>query len=230
MALVVAGDVEPERIAAIARKVLPREAGELPQRDYGPEEKLEPESKRTEAEMEVGIPIFLLGAKAAPAKDGRDYLKQELTGSLALDILAGHSSPLYLKLYGEGLINSGFSAAYEAAAGACYIMAGGESADPDKVFEAFKNEAELLADRGPENALFERLKKAMTGRQIRALNSFDSICYNYAKGCFRGYDAYEAPDILKGITRADVVSFIRHNLASERMALSVVKTRNAPDS
>ncbi len=230
MALVVAGDVDPDRIAAIARKILPREAGELPQRDYGPEEKLDPEKKSAEAAMEVGIPIFLIGSKAAPAKDGRDYLQQELTGSLALEILAGHSSPLYLKLYGGGLINSGFSAAYEAAAGAAYIIAGGESAEPDKVFEAFKNEAKLLAEKGPEPALFDRLKKAMTGRQIRALNSFDSICYNYAKGCFRGYDAFEAPDILNGITREDVMSFIRQNLEPERMALSVVKPRKASDS
>jgi predicted Zn-dependent peptidase len=225
MALVVAGDVDPDRIAAIARKVLPREAGEVPQRDYGPEEQPVPEACRAEQTMEVSIPIFLIGSKAAPVKNGRDYLKQELTGSLALDILAGHSSPLYLKLYKEGLINSGFSAAYEASAGACYIMAGGESSDPDKVFEAFKTEAGRLADSGPDQALFDRLKKAMTGRHIRSLNSFDSICYNYARGCFRGYDAYEAPELLNGLTREDVTSFIRTNLTPERLAISVVRPR-----
>jgi predicted Zn-dependent peptidase len=228
MALVVAGDVDPEKIVAIARKILPKEAGEVPQRDYGPEEKLVPETLRAEKEMEVSSPIFLIGSKAAPVKDGPDYLKQELTGSLALDILAGHSSPLYLKLYKEGLINGGFSAAYEASAGAAYIIAGGESSDPDKVFEAYKNEAKLLAEKGPDLLLFNRLKKAMTGRQLRSLNSFDNICYNYARGYFHGFDAYEAPAVLNKISPEDVTAFIRSSMAQERMAISVIKpTRTA---
>lgn len=226
MVLVVAGDVDPEKTVAAARRILPKEPGELPRRDYGPAETSVPEALRTEHEMEVSIPIFLLGSKVSPVTDGRGYLEQELTGSLALDILAGHSSPLYLKLYREGLINSGFSAAYEAAAGAAYIMAGGESSDPDAVFEAFKTEAKRLADKGPDPALFDRLKKAMTGRHIRSLNSFDSICHNVARGYFRGYDAFDAPDILKTITPEDVTAFIR-GLPPEQMAISVVKPRRS---
>ncbi len=225
MALCVAGDVDPEKIVAIARKVLPKDAGEVPERDYGPQEKLTPETLRAEQEMEVSIPIFLMGSKVTPVKDGSDYLKQELIGSLSLEILAGHSSPLYLRLYKEGLINSSFSAAYEAAAGAAYVMAGGESADPDKVFEAYKNEAKLLAEKGPDLAVFNRLKKAMAGRQIRSLNSMDSICYNYARGYFRGYDAYEAPEILNGIKPDDVTAFFKNNMTPEKMAISIIKPR-----
>jgi predicted Zn-dependent peptidase len=222
MALCVAGDVDPEKVVAAARKILPKEPGEVPQRDYGPAETQKPETPRAEQKMEVSIPIFLIGAKAAPAKDGRDYLHQELVGTLALDILAGHSSPLYLKLYGEGLINSGFSAAYEAAAGAFYTMAGGESSDPDKVFEAYKAEAARLTAHGVDTELFTRLKKAMTGRQIRSLNSFDSICYNYARGYFRGYDAFDAVDILNAVTPEDVNAFIRDDLNPGNMAISVI--------
>lgn len=225
MVLCVAGDVDPEKIVAIARKVLPKDAGEVPQRDYGLPEKLIPEMQRAEQVMEVSIPIFLVGSKVSPAEDGRDYLKQELIGALALEILAGHSSPLYLRLYKEGLINSSFSTAYEASAGAAYVMAGGESTDPDKVFEAYKNEAQLLAEKGPDLTLFNRLKKAMTGRQIRSLNSMDSICYNHARGYFRGYDAYEAPEILNSITPEDVAAFFKNNMTPDKMAISIVKPR-----
>ncbi|NLA87717.1 MAG: insulinase family protein [Clostridiales bacterium] len=224
MTLVVAGDVDPSAIIAIARNVLPKEAGEIPQRDYGPAETLVPELTRAVQEMEVSNPIFLMGSKVNPVRDGRDYLRQELTGTLALDILAGHSSPLYLRLYKEGLINSGFTAAYEASAGAAYIMAGGESSDPNLVFEAFKMEAQLLAEKGPEPVLFSRLKKAMTGRHLRSLNSFDSICYNNARGHFRGYDAFEAPEILNGISPEDVTAFIG-NISPEHMAISIINPR-----
>ncbi len=224
MTLVVAGDVDPAAIIAIARNILPKEAGEIPQRDYGPSEALVPELPRAVQEMEVSNPIFLIGSKVNPVRDGRDYLRQELTGTLALDILAGHSSPLYLRLYKEGLINSGFTAAYEASAGAAYIMAGGESSDPNLVFEAFKTEAQLLAEKGPDPVLFSRLKKAMTGRHLRSLNSFDSICYNSARGHFRGYDAFEAPEILNGISPEDVTAFMR-NISPEHMAISIINPR-----
>lgn len=227
MVLCIAGDVDPERIVAIARKVLPKESGEVPLRDYGPPEPLTPETPVAEAKMEVSIPIFLMGAKAVPAKDGRDYLKQYLIGSLALDILAGHSSPLYLSLYDQGLINNSFAAVYEAAAGASYTMAGGESADPQKVFELYKNEAVRLAENGPDPALFSRLKRAALGRLIRSLNSFDNICYNYAKGYFRGYDAYEAPELLNAVTQEDIIAFIKTNLSPEKMAVSIIRPAQA---
>jgi predicted Zn-dependent peptidase len=222
MVLCVAGDVDPDKVVAAARRILPKEPGEVPQRDYGPAESSAPEAMRAEKKMEVSIPIFLIGAKAVPVADGREYYRQELIGGLATEILAGHSSPLYFQLYGQGLVNSGFSAAYESSAGAFYTMTGGESSDPYKVFELYKAETGRLAQTGIDAALFDRLKKASLGRQIRMLNSFDSICYNYARGHFRGYDAYEAVEILNALTIDDVRSFIKNSMAPESMAISVV--------
>lgn len=223
MVLCVAGDVDPENVVAIARRVLPKERGEVPQRDCGPAETQQPETRKTEKKMEVSIPIFLIGAKATPVGNGREYMHQELVGGLALEILAGHSSPLYLTLYNQGLVNSSFSVAYEAAAGAFYTMAGGESSDPDKVFEAYMAEAKRLSETGIDAGLFNRVMKSTLGRQIRMLNSFDSICYNYARGYFRGYDAYEAVDVLNSITPEDVRKFIKNSLAPDFMALSVIR-------
>ncbi len=227
MVLVVAGDVDPEQITAAARKILPKEPGELPQRDYGPAEAMTPESGRFEARMEVSIPIFLMGCKAIPPVKDIDFLRQELIGTLAMDILAGRSSPLFLKMYEEGLINNNFSAAYEYAAGAACTIAGGESANPDRVFELYKQAAGDLAAKGPDPELFNRLKKAMQGRQLRSLNSFETICYNTARGYFRGYDAFQAPEVLAAVTREDITAFARDNLRSGDMALSVILPKNA---
>ena len=223
MVLCVAGDVDPESIVAKARKVLPREPGEVPQRDYGPEETQIPEQMRAEQKMEISLPIFLIGAKAAPVQKGRAYYRQELVATLALEIFAGHSSPLFLNLYKDGLINNGFSTAYEATAGAFYTMAGGESSDPEKVLAWYRAEAERLARAGVDKALFNRQKKAMTGRQIRALNSMDTISYNMSRGYFRGFDAFEAVELLNAVTTDDVSDFIRDNLSADKMAISVIK-------
>ena len=228
MVLCVVGDVDPDEITATARKILPRHAGEVPRRDYGPAETLKPVTTFSEEEMEVSRPIFHIGAKAQPFKSGDKVLLQELTGTLALEILAGHSSPFYKKLYDEGLINSGFSAAYEYTAGIAYALAGGESSQPDKVFNAFKLETARLIKEGPDEKLFNRQKKALLGRQISAFNSFENISLNLTRGHFKNYDAFLASNLLSGITAQDVTEYLDKFLAPDNMALHIVrpKTRN----
>ena len=225
MALCVAGDIEFAEVADIAQRILPKEPGELPGRDYGPPETLYPETASVTAEMEVSLPIFLAGCKSVPVADGAGYLRTELISALALDILAGHSSPLYIDLYGKGLVCSDFSASYETAAGAAYSMFGGESNDPGHVFDEVKKEIRRLSGEGPDKELFDRIKKAAIGSQIRSLNSFEAICSGVTGGHFRGYDAFEASTQLASITPDDIAAFYRERLDPEKMAISIINPK-----
>jgi len=223
MALCVAGDIDPAEVISIAQRVLPKERGEIPERDYGPREAPQPESALFTKTMEVSLPLFLAGCKTEPAARGPDSLRLELVGAIALDILAGHSSPLYLRLYGEGLVNSDFSASFEAAVGTAYTMFGGETRDPERVFHEVKREIIRLSDAGPDPALFGRIKKAAIGSQIRFLNSFDAICSGVVNGYFRGYELFDSPELLASITANDVTAFFRERMSIDNMALSVIR-------
>lgn len=225
MALCVAGDVDPEAVVKTAREVLPKEAGEVPERDYGPEESDYPVSMKAERIMEVGMPMFLTGSKLRLPGSGKEILRQELVASLALEILMGRSSKLYAGLYSEGLINSGFTAEYESAAGAAYLLCGGESNDPGAVKREIELASGEVANRGIEESVFQRFKKAAAGKMLRELNSFESICYGMASGSFRGYDFYEAPGILDGITSGDVTSFICENITPEKLAIAIIRNK-----
>ncbi|MDR1298865.1 MAG: insulinase family protein [Oscillospiraceae bacterium] len=221
MALCVAGDLDPERVVSLAAKMLPGAPGERPKRDWGPAEAKGPVSARADASMEVSRPIFMIGAKADAALSGNDFLKREIVGSLALRLLAGRSSPFYMRLYEKGLIDSDFSAAFESSAGVAHCVAGGSSGDPDAVLEELMKEAASLAD-GPGGDMFARAKNAATGSILRSLNSFDSVCYNHVSGYFRGYDSFEAADTMASVTVGDIADFARANLSPENMAMSVV--------
>ena len=225
MALCIAGNVDFSEIIDIAQSILPKDPGEVPGRDYGPPEGLAPEATRTCAAMEVSQPIFLAGCKSAPAPRGRDSLRMELVSALALDILAGHSSPLYIRLYGEGLVCSDFSASYESAAGTAYSMFGGESKDPDRVFGEIKAEIAKLSEEGPEEEYFERIKKSAIGSHIRSLNSLESICVGIASGSFRGYETFEAAELLASLTMGDITGFFRECLIPANMAISIITPR-----
>ena len=222
MTLCVAGGAEFQEIIDTAQRVLPEEPGELPGRDYGAAEQLTPETERVSKAMEVSQPIFLAGCKSPPAARGQEALRLDLVSALSLEVLAGHSSPLFIRLYSEGLICGDFSASYESAAGVAYSMFGGESEDPERVFGEVKKEIHTLSEKGPDKDLFERTKKAAIGSQIRSLNSLESICVSIAGGHFRGYDAFEASELLTSITEDDVTSFYRKHLQPDNMAISII--------
>ena len=226
MALCVAGDIDPKEIFDIAERILPKEPGEVPERDYGEKEAPEPETARFTAEMEISRPIFLAGCKTSPAPRGRESLRAELISAIALDILAGHSSPLYIRLYGEGLVSSDFSASFESAAGTAYSVFGGESNEPERVYDEVKKEIARLSASGPDPALFGRIKKAALGSHIRMLNSFDAICGGIVSGFFRGYDTFEATELLSSMTIDDVTSFYHESLSPHNMAISIITPGN----
>ena len=223
MVLCVVGDIDPERVLDIAEKTVVSGAGEVPQRDYGPPEALEPTAKSVASQLEVSMPLFFIGGKAEPAVKGKPYLKNDLTGSLAMSLIAGSSSPLFLRLYESGLINNEFAAQFDSASGVAYSIIGGESRDPNRVFEELKAEISRITASGPDEGHFLRTKKSMEGRQLRALNSFDAISAGCANGYFRGYDFFELADILAEIEISDIISFAEKNLKPDNMAISMIE-------
>ena len=105
MILTVVGDVDPVHIADLARRILPREGGPEIPRDYGQEPEAVAE-RETSLAMEVSAPQFLTAFKCRPPREGEDFFRTSLLGGMACDILLGDSSPLYLRLYDQGLIKA----------------------------------------------------------------------------------------------------------------------------
>ena len=222
MCLVVVGDVEPQQVLDIARRVLPKDSGELIERDYGAEEPTEAARAYAEERMEVSMPSFLVGFKCPPQHGGEEQHRFAAIGELACDVLMGESSPLYARLYSQGLINGSFGAAFDILPGAAYAYDGGDSKDPKAVAEAILAEAQRLVREGVDEDYYKRIVNANFGAALRELNSFESIAVSMAEGRFQGYDPYRFPEIYDSITAADVLAFLRENVTRSHMALSVI--------
>ena len=225
MVLCVAGPVDPERICAVAREILPKQAGPIAAKDYG--EKEEPQAAQSfiEQRMEVSAPIFHLGYKGEDPVNGEARLRQELVGELALEVLLGNSSPLYAKLYREGLINQEFSYAYESDPGCAFLLAVGESKDPEAVQMAVAGEAARIGREGVDSALWERVKKGAYGNKVRGLNSFEQLCVGQAQSFFAGYDYLRFAEVFSSITKEEAEELIENWVMPERTALSVVRAK-----
>ena len=227
MCLVVVGDVKPERIIASANQILPAKSGPLIRRDYGAEEALTAAEHFVSAAMEVSMPTFLVGFKCPPQHGGERQHRFTAIGELACDVLMGESSPLYARLYAEGLINGSFGAAFDLLPGASYVYAGGDSKDPQAVAEAILAEAQQLVSQGMDGDYYRRVVNANFGAALKALNSFESIAVSMAEGCFQGYDPYRFPEVYDSITVEDVLDFLRQNMTRDHMALSVITPKEA---
>ncbi|WP_302497044.1 EF-P 5-aminopentanol modification-associated protein YfmH, partial [uncultured Flavonifractor sp.] len=223
MMLTVAGDVDPEQVCAIAKEILPQDSLGQMERDYGGEEAPKAAASEKELTMEVSTPIFMLGFKCDPAQKGEEWMRRELAGELACEALLGNSTPLYAKLYSQGLINKNFSYGFELYPGCAMMVAGGESRDPKKVRDAVLAEGERLAREGIDPGLFQRLKKGVYGAKVRGLNSFEFTCISMAQSHFTGVDYFKFPEIFDSIDQACVEDCIRSWVTAERCGLAVVR-------
>ena len=224
MILTVVGNVDPVHVADLARRILPREGGPVIPRDYG-QEPAQVAAKETRMAMEVSAPQFLTAYKCAPAADGEDYLRTAVLGDMACDILLGDSSPLYQRLYEEGVINTSFGGAFEMMPGVAYLYAGGDSKDARRAAAEIQREAERLAAEGIDEDYYQRVRRASFGSNLRGLNSFENIAVTLTEGYFHGYDPFRFPQVFDSITKEDVAAFLRRNLTAERAVLSEIVPR-----
>lgn len=225
MVLCVAGPVEPDRICEVAREILPKEAGPIAVKDYGEKEGPEAAQALVEERMEVSAPLFQLGYKGDAPINGEARLRQQLVGELALEVLLGSSTPLYAKLYREGLINQEFSYGYECYPGCAFLAAGGESKDPEAVCMAVADEAARIGREGVDPKLWERVKKGVYGNKVRGLNSFENLCIGQAQAFFAGSNFLRFAEVFDTITKKEAEELIENWVRPERTALSVVRAK-----
>lgn len=222
MVLCVAGDVDAEAVVAIARELTPPDSKPLPVRNYGAPEEMRCVSPETTLQMPVAMPMFSLGFKCRPAGHGADFLRREIIGDLAAEILVGESSPLFERLYEAGLIDADFSAGYESVGAACIFSAGGDSRNIPDVCNALTEEIRRITAEGFDRALFDRLIKSSLGRRTRDLDSFENICYRMCVYELEGLDYFCYPEVFAEIAPEDVRAFLKDTVCLEASTLSQV--------
>lgn len=222
MVLCVAADQNPKRICDIATRILPKTGRQKLARELGRAELPTVTSAETSCAMEVARPIFQLGVKLAPAEAGDASLAQKLLADLLCEALVGSSSPLYTRLYEEGLINQSFFAGYDAYPGCAFLLFGGESRDPKAVREAIFQESLRLQREGIDASLFARLKKAAYGARMRACNSFEHLCVEQARAYFAQEEIWSFPEHYARIQKEDIERLLPLWLLPEHTALSCI--------
>ena len=225
MILCVVGDVDPEQIARLADDILGTEPKAVGQKLRPWQEQMRSVSDTCQCTMEVAMPTFQLAFKAEPIGTGIDAMTTEFVGDLAAEALFGESSPLYLKLYAEGLIDTSFGGGFEEVDGCAMLTCGGDSDNITAVREAILEQAQVLVRDGISEEDFLRMKRSALGRRIRDLDSFDSTCFRVCAYHFLGFDYFRFPAVCADISQQQVLEFLSRVVTQERCALSVIEPK-----
>ena len=222
MLLCVVGDVDPEKVSALAEKVLGTERKPAGRKLRPWQEEMKVEKPDCKGCMEVAMPMFQMAFKAEPAPKGAASIRSEIVGDLAAEALFGESSALYLRLYEEGIIDSSFGGGFESVDDCAMLTCGGDSYDAPAIREAVLKRAVQLVQEGIDKEDFLRMKRSAMGRRIRDLDSFDSTCFRVCAYHFSGFDYFDFPAVYADVRQEEVLEFLSRVVTKERCALSVI--------
>ena len=217
MVLAAAGDTTMERVlAACARHGLmePRST-ERVQRLWTPEP-MTLVTTETTLKMPVSKPCFGLGFKEEPLPEGD--LRTEALYDLILCCIVGGMSPLYRRLYDEGLVNPGFGGEVLRVDGCCCILFTGESDEPDTVRQLLLDEIARIRAEGVDREIFTLCKNEKYGQLIENLENVEDSASQMADFALSGQTVAQQITMLAGLTAEDADAALQHLLQEHRMA------------
>lgn len=221
MALAVAGNVTVNEVLEVADRLLkPADALSI-ERNF-PDEPAKPVQPFIEQTLDVGAPLFMLGFKETYETPERP-LREQLQTNVLLEMLAGNTSPLYRRLFDEGLINTQFGAEYFHGYGYASVLFSGESKDPQNVAQEIHAEIERARREGLDKASFERARRKLYGRVVMAFNDIDKLANEMISAEFRSGGLFDEAELLREITLDEIAQRLETTLQREYSALSVVK-------
>lgn len=223
MVLTVVGDFEPEAILAeIKKRLKDNEArGEIT-RIY-PEEKLEINKKYVEKEMEVSLPLFMIGFKDNIKDKYNEVVKRHIAIEIILNMLIGKSSNLYNELYKEGYLLSQPDLEYEFGNEYSHVLIGGQSKNPQKVYEKIAEKIQEMKNNDINVREFERIKKKIYGDYAVEYNNVADIGRMFASDYIKGINSFEYMDKFEEIDAEYAKQVLNEIFTEDKMIMSVIK-------
>ena len=223
MVLSIAGNVDEDKVLELCDKLLKNNDNPELETAFEPE----PDTvcqKEVVQKLEVSMPIFNIGFKAKPAKDGMEMFRAERETNFVLSLIASDTSDFYKQLYDEGLINSSFSSEVFNGDGYFCSIFGGESRDPRLVKDKIIAEIERCKKEGLDRERFELIKKAYYGSLIRDLNDADAIATGMLNFKMMGdISIFDAREAVAAITFEDVQKRLETQFDTENVTLSIIE-------
>ena len=225
MTLVVCGDFNPEDLLEeIKKRLIPKEnQGEI-KRIYEFEEETINMPKKV-VEMEASMPIFMFGIKDKLPNHEEDIVKKHIAIQILLNMLMGKSSDLYKKLYDSGDLLAEPDFDYEFSKQYAHVLVGGQSKNPDRIYEMFKKEIASYKKNGLNTEHFERIKRKIYGDYVGDFNSVSNIARMFLTDNFKGINSFDYIEKFNTITKEYAEQILKEVFNEEKIGISIVNPK-----
>ncbi len=223
MYLVLVGDIDENKIEEYIDRHISssRDTGEV--KRFAPIEPKEVNQKRITQNLSVSTPMFAVGFKEKETGVlGFDLLKKEIATEILLELLFGKSSENYIKMYEDGIIDASFDSETELEKEYGFTSFGGESKDPDKVYEEILKGVEKAKTEGLSPERTARIKKAILSDDIRMYNNMENIGNTYIKSLMKGINPLDFAKAVEEIDKEYLENRLNEHFDEEYSVLSIV--------
>ena len=226
MVMCFAGDFEPETlIEEVKIRLKPTEKhGEI-KRIY-PEEPEQIVKKENTQNMEVSMPIFVIGIKDVIDNKNctsSSIVKKHIAIEILLNMLIGKSSKLYKELYEAELITGEPYLDYEFSKQYAHVSITGQSNDPKKVLEKFEAEIKQMKESDIDLAHFQRVKNMIYGNYVKEYDDVAEICRMFVGDYMKGINSFEYIEEYEQVTPEYTKQVLEEVFKEEKTVLSIVE-------
>ena len=222
MAMVICGDFEPEALLEeVKKRLIDKKANGEIKRIY-PEEKETIAKEKIEQNMDVSQPLFTIGIKDKLA-DTKERVRKHIAIEILLNMIIGKSSKLYKELYDEGILFATPGIDYEFARGYAHILITGQSPEPEKVYEKFKNTIAKIKESSIDSAEFNRIKKRIYGEYVKEYNDTADIARMFLADFFKEINSFDYLEEITTINEQYAEQILKEVFDDKNMIISVIK-------
>lgn len=226
MVMCFAGDFEPESlIEEVKKRLKPTEKhGEI-KRIY-PEEPEQIVKKENTQNMEVSMPIFVIGIKDVIDNKNctsSSIVKKHIAIEILLNMLIGKSSKLYKELYEAELITGEPYLDYEFSKQYAHVSITGQSNNPKKVLEKFEAEIKKMKENDIDLAHFQRVKNMIYGNYVKEYDDVAEICRMFVGDYMKGINSFEYIEEYEQVTPEYTKQVLEEVFKEEKTVLSIVE-------
>ncbi len=223
MVFVAVGDFEPENILKEIKSRLKDNKNRQEITRIYPEEKKEINKKYLEKEMEVSLPLFMIGFKDQLKEKYQDAVKRHIAIETILNLLLGKSSELYNTLYKEGYLLAEPDMEYEFGHEYSHVLIAGQSKDPKTVYEKILQKLEQMRVNEIKIQDFERIKKKIYGDYAIEYNNVADIGRMFSSDYVKGINSFDYMTKFDEIDTNYLKEILNELFVENNIVMSVIK-------
>ncbi len=174
--------------------------------------------------METAVPLFYIGFKDYDlGLTGEKHVKKDSITNLILEMLFGKSSVFFNYLYDKGLIDNNFGSYYTGKENYGHSLIGGQSPDPEKVFEEIIGLINKPIDQILKEEDFNRIKSKNLGSFIMGFNSIEFIANNFVDMYFDDFNLLNYLNLIETIEFQELIQRFKEHFTEDNVVLSIIK-------